>query len=126
MSLRFSGLEVVEIEWQSLLASPPNLDKAWFTGAEVSELDILTTLSKLFRSAGLVLLLFSCPITGLVEEEGGAFPLSDAWLNARFMGLFGEDRVREEGLVGAVFERVEERSASFALGGNGTASGDGV
>lgn len=42
------------------------------------------------------------------------------------MGLLGDVRVREEGLAGAVFERVEERSASFALGGNGTARGDGV
>lgn len=112
--------------WQSLLPSPPNLDNAWFTGAETSELDILATLSKLFRSAGLLLLLFSCPPTGLAEEGGGAFPLSDVWLNTRFMGLFGEVRVREEGLAGAVFERDKERSASFALGGNGTASGDGV
>ena len=96
------------------------------TGAETSELDILAILSKLFRSAGLVLLLFSCPVTELADENGGALPLFDAWLNARFMGLFGEVRVREDGLVGAVFERVEERSASFALGGNGTARGDGV
>jgi hypothetical protein len=41
------------------------------------------------------------------------------------MGLLGDVR-REVGLTGAVFERVEERSASFALGGNGTARGDGV
>lgn len=96
------------------------------TGAETSELDILAILSKLFRSAGLVLVLFSCPGTELADEDGGALPLSDAWLNARFMGLLGEVRVREDGLAGAVFERVEERSASFALGGNGTARGDGV
>jgi hypothetical protein len=73
-----------------------------------------------------VLLLFSCPATELFDEDGGALPLSDAWLNARFMGLFGDVRVREDGLAGAVFERVEDRSASFALGGNGTARGDGV
>ncbi len=35
-------------------------------------------------------------------------------------------RVRDKGLVGAVFARDDDRSASFALGGNGTAKGDGV
>jgi hypothetical protein len=38
----------------------------------------------------------------------------------------GDVRVRDEGRAGAVFERVEERRANFALGGNGTARGDGV
>ena len=109
-----------------MLASPPNLDKACRTGADTSELDILATLSKLFRSAGLVLLLFSCPFIGLFDEGGSVFPLSDAWLKARFTGLFGDVRSREQGLAGAVFERVDDRSASFALGGNGTASGEGV
>jgi hypothetical protein len=43
------------------------------------------------------------------------------------MGLLGEVRVRDEGRVGAVvFPRVEDRSASFALGGKGTAKGEGV
>jgi hypothetical protein len=78
VSLRLSGLEVVEIVWQSLLASPPNLDRAWLTGAGTSKLAILEILSKLFRSAGLVLLLFSCPHTELADDDGGALPLSDA------------------------------------------------
>lgn len=43
------------------------------------------------------------------------------------MGLFGDVRVLDEGRGEAVFEvRVDDRSANFALGGNGTASGDGV
>lgn len=53
------------------------------------------------------------------------FPLSGPWFRARFIGLFGDVR-REVGLTGAVLERPEERNASFALGGNGTANGDGV
>jgi hypothetical protein len=57
---------------------------------------------------------------------GGAFPVSNAWLKARFMGLRGEVRVRDEARGGAVFARVEDRSANFALGGKGTASGEGV
>ena len=72
-----------------------------------------------------MLRLFSCPVSELFDEEGSAFPLSEAWLNARFEGLFGEG-LREQDLAGAVFERVEDRSASFALGGKGTARGDGV
>jgi hypothetical protein len=87
---------------------------------------ILDTRSKLFRSAGLLLLLFSCPTTEAAEEVGGAFPASDAWLKARFIGLRGEVRVRDEDRGGAAFARVEDRKASFALGGKGTASGEGV
>lgn len=83
-------------------------------------------LSKLLRSAGLVLLLFSLPPTEPVNELGAALPLSDAWLRARFIGLFGEVRVRDTGRTGVVFERVDDRNANFALGGKGTARGDGV
>lgn len=55
------------------------------------------------------------------------FPESEAWLRARFMGLFGEVRVRDDGrVVAVVFPRVDDRSASFALGGKGTAKGEGV
>lgn len=41
----------------------------------------------------------------------------------RFIGLFGEV-LRDAGRGGAVLERVEDRSASFALGGYGTARGE--
>lgn len=55
-------------------------------------------------------------------------PVSEVWLKARFIGLLGEVRVRDVGRGGAALaeERVDERRANFALGGNGTASGDGV
>lgn len=42
------------------------------------------------------------------------------------MGLRGEVRRRGPCRGGAVLALVDERSASLALGGNGTASGDGV
>jgi hypothetical protein len=87
---------------------------------------ILETFSKLRRSAGLALLLFSCPLLELAEEEGGTLPVSEAWLRARFVGLLGEVRVREDGRDCGALDRLEERSASFALGGNGTARGEGV
>jgi hypothetical protein len=87
---------------------------------------ILGTRSKLFLSEGLLLLLFSCPAVEVADEVGLAFPVSDAWLKARFTGLRGEVRVREEARGGAVFARVEDRNANFALGGKGTASGEGV
>jgi hypothetical protein len=87
---------------------------------------VLDTRSKLFRSDGLLLLLFSCPITEPAAEVGGAFPASDAWLKARFIGLRGEVRLRDEDRGGATFARVEDRSANFALGGKGTARGEGV
>jgi hypothetical protein len=117
-SLRLSGLDIDEALWQSLVASPPNLDSAGLTGAGTSELDdILWTFSKLFRSVGLVLPRFSCPSTGPADVRGDTLPQSGAWFKARFMGLLGEVRIRDDGLAGAVFARVEERSASFALGG---------
>ena len=124
-SLRFKGLDV--LGGKSLLPSPPNLDSAWLIGPAPSGLNcILVDLSKLFRSAGLLLRLFSCPPPDPVEDGGSALPPSDAWLRTRFIGLLGEVRVREQGRAGVVFERVEDRSASFALGGKGTARGDGV
>ena len=87
---------------------------------------VLALLSKLLRSTGLVLVLFSCPLVDAADELGVAFPASDVWLKTRFTGLLGDVRVREEGRGGAVLARPEERSANFALGGNGTANGDGV
>ena len=126
-SLRLSGLEVVDVRLQSLAPSPPSRDRAWLIGLAMSILKgILETRSKLFRSEGLLLLLFSCPTTEPADEVGGALPVSDAWLKARFMGLRGEVRVRDEDRGGAAFARVEDRKANFALGGNGTASGEGV
>lgn len=83
-------------------------------------------LSKLFRPVGLVLPLFSWPLADPADELGNALPLSDVWLKARFIGLFGEVRVRELGRVVEVLDRAEERNANFALGGKGTARGDGV
>jgi hypothetical protein len=125
-SLRFKGLDVDAGVGVSLEPSP-SLESAWLTGALISRLKaILVLLSKLFRSTGLVLALFSCPLADPADELGGAFPASDAWLKTRFMGLRGEVRVRDEGRGGAVFARPEERKANFALGGNGTANGDGV
>lgn len=74
---------------------------------------------------GLVLLTFSWPLNELADEAFGVFPVSEALLSARLIGLFGEVRSRAVGLAGAVFERVDERKASLD-GGNGTARGDGV
>lgn len=83
--------------------------------------------SKLLRSPGLQLLLFSCPPTSPADGCGVVFPESEAWFKARFTGLFGEVRVRDDGRAGAVLlPRVDDRSASFALGGKGTAKGEGV
>ena len=123
-SLLLRGLEV-ESPWLSLHPSPPRRDSAWLMGpAESRFSDILLLRSRLFLSTGL--LLFSWPPAVQVVKTGGAvFPLSGPWLRARFIGLFGDVR-REAGLTGAVLERPDERSASFALGGNGTASGEGV
>ena len=53
------------------------------------------------------------------------FPVSEVLLSARLIGLLGDVRVRDTGLAGAVFERVDERNASLD-GGKGTAKGDGV
>jgi hypothetical protein len=124
-SLRLRGLDVDEVIGESLLPSPPNLDSIWLTGAFNSELNgIFEFLSKLLRSEGLVLVQFSCPVAELAEVIGCMFPESDAWLKARFMGLLGEVLVRDNARGGAVFERAEDRRASFE-GGNGT-RGDGV
>lgn len=87
---------------------------------------VLALFSKLLLSTGLVLVLFSCPLADPADELGVAFPASDVWLKTRFMGLRGDVRVRDEGRAGAVFARPDERSANFALGGKGTANGDGV
>jgi hypothetical protein len=125
-SLRFKGLDVDAPIGVSLHPSP-SLESAWLTGAFMSKLKgILALLSKLLRSTGLVLVLFSCPPADSADELGGAFPASDAWLKTRFIGLLGDVRVRDEGRGGAVLARPEERRANFALGGKGTANGDGV
>lgn len=71
-------------------------------------------------------MLFSCPSAGPAKEHEGAFPPSDAWLKTRFIGLRGDVRVRDAGRGGAVLARPDERNANFALGGKGTASGEGV
>lgn len=56
----------------------------------------------------------------MVAAGGSTFDkLSDVWLKGRI----GEGREVARG--GAVLERVEDLSASFALGGNGV-NGDGV
>lgn len=127
-SLRFSGLEVEEAMWQSLAPSPPSREKAGLIGAFIFSglRGILEVFSKLLRSVGLVLLLFSCPPNELPEEEGGTLPVSEFWLRARFGGLLGDVRVRDDGREGGALDRLEDRSASFALGGKGTASGEGV
>ena len=71
--------------------------------------------------------MFSWPPADPCDEFGRLLPVSEVWLRARFIGLFGDVRVRDAGRGGAVFEvRVDDRNANFALGGNGTASGDGV
>lgn len=121
---------MVEVIWQSLLPSPPNRDKAWFTGAFPSKLNIRWPFSKLLRSkplfsTGLIFPLFSCPLKIFVGT-GAALPASGAGFSARFIGLFGDVLVLEDCRGGAVFDRVEDRRANFALGGKGTASGDGV
>lgn len=82
--------------------------------------------SKLFRSTGLLALLFSCPPATTDNVDGVIFPVSDVELRARFMGLRGEVRVREDERVGVAFVREPDRNANFALGGNGTARGEGV
>ena len=87
---------------------------------------ILGVFSKLRRPIGLVLLLFSWPLLELADEEGGALPISEPWLRARFEGLLGDVRVRDDGREGGALDRLEERRASFALGGKGTARGEGV
>lgn len=87
---------------------------------------VLVPLSRLLRSTGLLLPLFSWPGRAMVEENGDAFPASGAWLKTRLMGLLGEVRVRGERREGGSFARDDDRSANLALGGNGTARGDGV
>lgn len=81
----------------------------------------------------LPLVLFSCPNpNACCDEFGVAFPLSELWLNARFIGLRGDFliglrgdvRVLGEARNGAGF--LIDRSDNFALGGKGTARGDGV
>ena len=126
-SLRLRGLDVAEAVWQSA-PSPPSLESARLIGALIFSglRGILDIFSKLRRSAGLVVPLFSCPLFELAEEDGGALPVSEAWLRARFVGLLGEVRVRDNERERGPLDRLEERSASFALGGNGTASGEGV
>lgn len=61
----------------------------------------------------------------LPDELCDALPRSEVWLRARFTGLLGDVRGREDALTGTALGRVDERRASFD-GGNGTASGDGV
>lgn len=81
----------------------------------------------------LLLFLFSCPKAyACCDEPGVAFPPSELWLNARFiglrgdflMGLRGDVRVLGGARNGAGF-RID-RSDNLALGGKGTARGDGV
>lgn len=131
-SLRFNGLEVTEdVLRLSQQPSPPSLDNAWFTGAVISTVNMLFSrvdFSKLARALGLrALAVFSWPLPGLREYDGGVLPLPGVWLRARLIGLLGEVRVRDDARTGAVFDRVADpRRDSFALGGKGTANGDGV
>lgn len=90
--------------------------------------------SKLLRSAGLILplFLFSCPNAKACDEPGVALPPSELWLNARFTGLLGDFFIGLRGDVRVLGEarrgaglRIDRRD-SLALGGNGTARGDGV
>lgn len=123
-SLRFSGLDVDAV-CESLLPSPPNLDKAWFTGPCPSKLKVSRDdLSKLLRSFGLLLPLFSWPPATLEFDACIEFPLSETRVSTRFIGLLSEFLVRDEQIVGAVLVRDDDRSANLALGGNGTAKGD--
>lgn len=130
VSLRFNGLEVVA--GRSLLPSPPNLESAWLIGAEISGLKCILEdrskllRSKLLRSAESDFLMFSCPAADAPNRRGVALPLSKVWLSPRFRGLLGEVRVRETGRAGDGLERADDRRANFALGGNGTARGEGV
>lgn len=123
VSLRFSGLEVDGVS----LEPSPSLESAWFIGVASRFRDILEGLSGCLRSAGLVLLQFSCPVVIQEDKVGvAAFPPSDELLRTRLIGLFGDVRVRDVGRGDAAFERPEDLSASFALGGKGTARGEGV
>lgn len=80
--------------------------------------------SKLRRSPGLLLLtIFSWPLKSVLEGRGVVLPVSKVLLRIRFAGLFGEV-LREAGRGAAVFDLVDDRRASFALGGYGTARGD--
>lgn len=106
------------------MPSLPNLDSAKFMGPAESRLKgIFAILSKLLRSIGLVTV-FSCPTDGGESDEDGALPASELLLRARFMGLLGDVLVREEERIG--LGRDADRNANFALGGNGTAKGEGV
>jgi hypothetical protein len=128
-SLRFNGLEVVAAALMQSVAPSASLDRVWFIGAVISILKgIFFCFSKLANSVGLMLplILFSCPIPNSCELAGVEFPLSEATLNTRLIGLLGEVRDLEAALGGAVLERLVDRRESFTLGGNGLANGDGV
>lgn len=120
-SLRFNGLDVDVVICESLLASPPSLERAGLTGADPSKLKgIRVRRSKLFLSTGLVDVLFSCPLDELCDDTGVALPLSDAWLNTRFIGLFGDVRLDNVGrAIADLLDRADERNANFRLGTKG-------
>lgn len=68
----------------------------------------------------------------MCDEYGVALPLSELSLNARFIGLLGDFFIGLRGDVLVLFVlrsgaglRIERR-VNFALGGKGTARGDGV
>lgn len=83
------------------------------------------TLPNLSFSVGLALLvaLFSSPVPERAGDDGVPFPLSVESLRARFIGLFGEVLERVDTRIGLA-RRTPVRFF-FALGGNGTAKGEG-
>lgn len=83
------------------------------------------TLPSLSFSVGLALLvaLFSSPVPEPAGDDGVPFPLSVESLRARFIGLFGEALERVDTRIGLA-RRTPVRFF-FALGGNGTAKGEG-
>jgi len=131
-SLRFKGLDIPAGVPVASFGPSPNLERAWLTGPVISTVKGIafsrTCFSKLLRSVGLILppRVFSCPQTSSCDEDGVELPQSEAWLNARLIGLLGDVRVRDEARGAAVLDRLADRSESFTLGGNGLAKGEGV
>ena len=83
------------------------------------------TLPILSFSVGLALLVarFSVPVPQPAGDDGVPFPLSVESLRARFIGLFGDVLERVETRIGLA-RRTHDRFF-LALGGNGTAKGEG-
>ena len=83
------------------------------------------TLPSLSFSVGLALLgaLFSTPVPEPAGDDGVPFPLSVESLRARFIGLLGEVLERVDTRIGLA-RRTHDRFF-FALGGKGTANGEG-